>query len=250
MYKYKDDLNKIVLITGASSGIGQATAFRFAQAGYQIVITYNKNKTGAEQTQKKCLQLGAQNVSIFHLDLLDDSSIKNTFQNIIDKYKKIDILINNAGEVVCQELKDMGFEVIEQQIRTNLEGVIKITKICLPYIQESIANIGSNLGLFGGANLTIYSASKFGLRGFTKSLAREIPQLKIYTVNPGLTAIARTNFKGLAVHKVAEIIFKAATGQYRAKSGSDINIKDYQFGENLKNIIIFLRYLKRILKTF
>lgn len=248
MSKQPDNQNKIVLITGASSGIGQAIAFRFAKDGYQIVFTYNHNESGAEQTQKKCMQLGAASASFFHLDLLDNQSIKNTIQEIIKQYEKIDILINNAGGIVQGDLVKLSFEQIENQLRTNLEGMIKVTKECLPHIKYSIVNIGSGLGLRGKASLSVYSASKFGVRGFSQSLAMEMPELKIYAVHPGLTAIVRTDSKGMPVVKVAEIIFKAATGQYKTLSGSDINVRNYQYGEGKKNAVIFLRRLKNLIK--
>lgn len=239
--------DKTALITGASSGIGQAVAYKFAKAGYNLVLTYNENSTGAQKTSNNCLESGANDVFLIYLNLSDNESIKKSVQEIIQKYQKIDILINNAGWTLQGSLEKTNFSDIENQIKINLISLIQFTKQCLPYLKQSIVNIGSNLGLQGHANLSVYSASKFGLRGFTKSLAKEIPELKIYTVNPGLTAIKRTNFKGLDVKKVAEIIFNSAVGNYKVKSGSDINVRDYKYGEKYKNLIIILRFFKKIL---
>lgn len=244
----ENNKDKVVLITGASSGIGRAVAFEFARAGYSLAITYNKNKDGGQQTVNKCLKLGVQDIMLAHLDLNDDQSIKNCIENIIEKYKKINILINNAGYLKSNGLNNQTFESINYQIKINLEGLIKITKQCLPYIQEGIINIGSTLGLYGKKNLSIYSAAKFGVRGFTKSLAQELPEFKIYTVNPGLTNTKMGHERGVSPNQVAKIIFNAATGQYKAKSGSDINVKDYEYGEFWKNIILFFRFIKRIIK--
>lgn len=237
-----------ILITGASSGIGQATAYKFATAGADLILTYFKNKSGAEKTKNKCLELGAKSVEIFKLDLSDNNDILDFTEKIIKQYKNIDILINNAGISTMGKITEVDFEIIQKQIDTNLTGVIKLTSKLLSNINQSIINIGSNLGLQGHSNMSTYSASKFGLRGFTQSIAQEFKKLKIYTVNPGLTSVARTDFKGLAVGKVAQIIFNSATGKYKAKSSSDININDYKYGQTFAKILPALRKLKNLLK--
>jgi len=247
MQEQNKNSNKVVIITGASSGIGQAAAYEFAKVKYNLILTYNKNKQGIEATKNKCIKFGAGNIFLINLNLNNRESIKNCIQKVIQKYSKIDILINNAGYTSQGNLKDINFDDIEKQIKNNLINLIEFTKECLPYIKESIINIGSNLGLYGIKGMSTYSASKFGVRGFTKSLAKEITELKIYTVNPGLTAIKRTDYKGLAVKTVAQIIFNTATNKYKAKSGSDINVIDYKYGEKYKNLVIFLRFFKKII---
>ena len=240
--------NKTVLITGASSGIGQATAFKFA-AGNYLIITYRQNQAQCQNTADKCRQLGAKDVLILPLDLASDESIEAAIEKAINKFGKIDILINNAGFLVSKNLTEQSFEEISFQVKTNLEGLIKITKLCLPYIKQAIINVGSNLGLIGKRNLSVYCAAKFGVRGFAKSLAKEMPNLLIYTINPPLTATRMGSLAGIAPEKVAEIIFNAANGKYRAKSGADINVGDYIYGEFLGKLISFLRLIKGILKT-
>lgn len=242
------DENKLVLITGASSGIGKATAKLFAQNGYNLILTYRQNQNGGEEVLRECQCLGAKNSVLFKLDLIDNQSIENFSKKVIEKFNKIDILINNAGKLINNSLIGQNFSEIELQLKSNLEGMIKLTKNFLPYIKESIVNIGSMVGFVGKKNLTVYCATKFGVRGFTKSLAKEYPDLRIYTVNPGLTATKMGSNEGLAPERVAQIIYNAATGQYWAKSGSDINVRDYLYGEFWKGFFAFKRTIKNYLR--
>jgi len=238
-----------ILITGASSGIGQATAYKFAQAKEDLILTYFKNKPGAKKTQQECLKLGAQSAEIFELDLSQEKNILDFTKKIIKQYKSIDILINNAGFLATGKITDMNFSEIEQIMAVNLIGLIKLTSKLLPFIKNTIINIGSGLPYESKREFSVYCASKHGVRGFTKSLAKEYPHLKIYLVNPGLVITQMSGFKGVSADKVAEIIFKAAKGQYKAKSGAHINFNDYRYGQKFVNLFIFLKKIKKIFKT-
>jgi len=238
-----------ILITGASSGIGQATAYKFAQAKKDLILTYFKNKPGAKKTQQECLKLGAQSAEIFELDLSQEKNILDFTKKIIKQYKSIDILINNAGFLATGKITDMNFSEIEQIMAVNLIGLIKLTSKLLPFIKNTIINIGSGLAYESKREFSVYCASKHGVRGFTKSLAKEYPHLKIYLVNPGLVITQMSGFKGVSADKVAEIIFKAAKGQYKAKSGAHINFNDYRYGQKFVNLFIFLKKIKKIFKT-
>lgn len=217
--------NKVVLITGSSLGIGRETAYKFAKEKAKIVITYYKDKDEALKVSEKCLALGASDVLIVQLNLMDDNGIKNAVKEIIDKFKEVHILINNAGVVVWKYLKEQSKEDIESQIRTNLEGLIKMTRECLPYVRDTIINIASGAGKTGYADLTTYCATKFGVRGFTQSLAEEL-DIKIYSVNPTMTKTRMTDFQGMEPEKVAEVILNTAKGKYRVSSGSDIDVQE------------------------
>src|SRR3989338_1982612 len=215
---------KVVFITGSSIGIGRETAFKFAKTGWKIVISYYKDEKEAKKTAEKCKELGARDVLIVKLNVMDNKSILNAVKEIVKRFNHIDVLINNAGVVVWKELIEQEDEEIENQIRTNLEGLIKVTKYCLPYIKEVIINISSGAGKTGHATLTTYCASKFGVRGFTQALAQELNGIKVYSVNPGRTKTRMTDFSGDAPEKVAEIIFNTATGRYKVDSGSDVDV--------------------------
>lgn len=240
-----NNLNKTALITGASSGIGEALAYKFGREGYSLILTYNKNKAAAEKIKEKCIEYKSPSVEFFELDLSNDESILNFSSQIKNK---IDILINNAGNTSKWSLEEITFKDIDNQIAANLGGVIKLTKELLPKVSNIIVNIGSSLGLKGKENNSVYSATKFGIRGFTKSLALEKNDLKIYVANPSAIAIPRTHQRGMNVNKATEIIFNLVLGKYNIKSGEDLNIRDYKYGKNLKILLIMARKIRSLIK--
>jgi len=241
----ENNKDKVVLITGASSGIGRAVAFKFAKHGFKLAITYNKNQDGIIQTAQTCKSLGSSQVEYFRLDLADDESIRNCVKQVIKKYNKINILINNAATIKHVALLEENFSAIDHQIKTNLSGHIKLTKKFLLHIEDSIINIGSTISKNARANLSIYCASKTGLLGFSKSVAKELPQIKVYHINPPMTQTRMVDYKGMHPSKVAEVVYNIATGEYKAKSGSQVDVRDYRFGKFWKNFLVLAKYIKR-----
>ena len=219
--------NKVVLITGSSNGIGRETALKFAAEKAKVVLTYCTDKPGEQMTEKRCRELGAAETLLIKLDLKDNKSILSAVDKVVKTFGKIDILINNAGVAVWKPLKEQNFVDIENQIRTNLEGLIKMTWTCLPYVKDMIINIASGAGQQGFAELAPYCATKFGVRGFTQALAQEISRPKIYAVNPDMTKTRLTGFQGRPPEQVAQVVLNTAKGRYRKKSGSDVNVWDY-----------------------
>ncbi len=219
--------NKVVLITGSSIGIGRYTAYEFAKEGSKVIITYYKDKEEALKTYNTCLELGMSEGLVLYLNLMDNGSIVRCVNEVLDRFGYIDILINNAGVLAWKPLREQSFEEIEAQIRVNLEGLIKITKVALPHIREMIINIGSGAGKTGFPELTTYCATKFGVRGFTQALAQEETDIKVYTVNPGMTATRMTGYKGVHPSIVAKVILNTAKGIYRKPSGSDVDVWEY-----------------------
>lgn len=218
---------KVVLITGSSSGIGRETAYKFASEKARLVVTYCTDKPNGMKTYKQCRERGASDALLVKLDLKDNKSITRTVDKVTEKFGKIDILINNAGVVTWNPLKDQSPGDIEHQIRTNLEGLIKMTRRCLPHVKEMIINIASGAGKTGFADLTTYCATKFGVRGFTQSLAEEVTKIKIYSVNPDMTATRMTDFEGRPPEQVARVVLNTAKGMYKVPSGSDIDVWEY-----------------------
>jgi len=208
-----------VLITGGSNGIGRATALEFAKNRHHVALTYLDDEENAILTARKCLELGAKAAMIVPLDVRNDASIKAALAKVLQKFNTVGTLINNAGVAVWKPLKDQTAEEVENQLRTNLEGLIKMTKACLPHA-KSIVNVSSGAGKTGYADLSIYCATKFGIRGFTQALAEEHPDLNIVCVNPGMTATRMTGFTGIPPETVAKIIYEASLG----KHGQDVDV--------------------------
>lgn len=200
--------DKIVLITGSCIGIGKATALELSKQKASIVITYLKDEKDAKTTAEQCLQNGAAEVLVKQLDIRDNNSIKKCINAVLEKFGKISILINNAGVVECKEFADQSIDEIDNQIQTNLKGTIMVTKLCLPHIEEMIINIASGAGKSAYVGLSTYCATKFAIRGFTLSIAKEMKNLKIHVVNPGMTATRMTDYRGVSPEIIADTILK------------------------------------------
>jgi len=219
--------NKVILITGSSIGIGRETAYKFAEEGCKVVITYYKDKKEAEKAAKKCKELGAADVLVLQLDLMDNKSIAHAVKKTVSTFGKISVLVNNAGVLTWTATKKQTNKHIEDQVRTNVEGLMKMTIACLPHTKEMIINIASAAGKTAYADIVPYSATKFAVRGFTQGLALET-KLKVYAVNPDMTKTRMTKWKGRPPEDVAEVILNTAKGKYKKKSGSDIDVWDYK----------------------
>jgi 3-oxoacyl-[acyl-carrier protein] reductase len=215
---------KVVFISGASLGIGTETAYKFAEEGCKLAITYFQDKEKAIGVSERCKKLGAADVLVLHLDVTNNESIVGAVKQVVQHYHEISILINNAGVIVWKQLKDQSFGEIESQIRTNLEGLVKLTKESLPYVKDVIISLGSAAGKAGYGDLTTYCGTKFGVRGFSEALSHEVPNVMVYTVNPGVTATRMNEFQGMPPEDVANIIVNTAKGEYKVKSGSDVDV--------------------------
>lgn len=221
--------DKVILITGGSIGIGRETALSFSREKCKVAFTYYEHKKEALEVEKECLNLGAKEVLFLNLDIKKESDIKEVVKEVVEKFGKIDILVNNAGIVVWKNFEDQSFKEIDDQINTNLTGLIKFTRETLSNISEVIINVSSEAGLEGYGELTAYCASKFGIRGFTKALAVELDNIKVYSLNPGTISTRMTDFTGIPPSKVADLIVDVCKDEekYNLKSGSDINVDDW-----------------------
>ncbi|MBI4098106.1 MAG: SDR family oxidoreductase [Candidatus Levybacteria bacterium] len=216
--------DKIILITGSSKGIGEAIAYAFSKEGAKVIVTYNSDSEGAEKVGQKCRQLGAPDALVLNLNIRDNTSIKNVVSEVEKKFGHIDFLINNAGVISWEKFEQETFEEIENQVRTNLEGMIKMTSGAMPQIKTGIINIASRAGHVPYPGRSVYSATKYGVVGFTKSLAEEYPDLKIFTVSPGAVKTEMWNFQeGADPAMVADYIVKAVKGEVPLKDG-DLNL--------------------------
>lgn len=171
-------MNKTILITGASRGIGRAIAYRFAQAGYSLVINCSKSAESL-MTLKNELQ---QN---FHVQVLasvgnigDYSYVEELFKKIETEFGGVDIVVNNAGISHIGLLSDMTSEDWQRIMNTNLSSVFYTSKLAIPYMVSNksgkIINISSVWGNIGASCEVAYSATKGGMNSFTKALAKEL----------------------------------------------------------------------------
>ncbi len=213
---------QIILITGSSSGIGRETAYRFAKAGAKLVLTYNKGKTRGEAAEKRCRQAGAAETLLLHLDVTSSTSITAALRQVKRQYGALDFLINNAGVGVFVPFRKQTAKDIERQIRTNLEGLINMTRAFLPLVRKGIINIASAAGKEAYEEMSVYCGTKFGVRGFTQALELEYSHLKICCVNPDETATRLSGYQGRPPAEVAEVIFRVVSGQVACRGDVDV----------------------------
>ncbi len=172
-------MNKVVLITGISSGFGEKTAELLAQNGHIVYGTVRK-KTGSEP-----------NIQVLTMDLLNPDSVTKAVQTVIKNEGRIDVLINNAGMHTGGSIETLPLEYAKMQMDTNFMGLVHLTREVLPFMRKqvggTIINFGSIGGLMGLPFQGYYSASKFAIEGFSEALRMEVKQFRINVVviNPG-----------------------------------------------------------------
>ena len=180
---------KLVLVTGASRGIGQAIALTLGDAGAIVVGTATSEK-GAEAITKQFAKNKITGQGMI-LNVTDDNNIAELMKNINEKYGTVDILINNAGITRDNILIRMKQDEWDEIINTNLASVFKMSKAVLRGMMKKksgrIVSITSVVGAMGNSGQTNYAAAKAGIMGFTKSLAREVGSrgITVNTVAPG-----------------------------------------------------------------
>lgn len=177
------ETKKVVLVTGASRGIGKAIAIELAKNSINVAINYNKDEKEALAVVEEIKKLGVECISI-KADVSNFEECAAMIEAIRKKFGALDILVNNAGALSDKTLKNMTKEQWDIVIKTNLYGTFNVTKNALSLIKDNgrIINISSIVGLSGNFGQSNYAASKAGIIGFTKSLAKELGKRKI-TVN-------------------------------------------------------------------
>lgn len=183
------DEKKVAFITGGTRGIGKAIAKIFSDNGYNLVINYVSEKTDLKKLED---DLKNDNEILFvRANVGEFDSAENAVKEAIEKFGKIDVLVNNAGITRDNLIMRMKEEEFDQVINTNLKGTFNVTKSVVPYMMKKrsgrIVNISSVVGVSGNAGQCNYAASKAGIIGFTKSLAKELASRNILAnaVAPG-----------------------------------------------------------------
>ena len=203
-------MDKCALITGATRGIGKQIAITLAKQGYNIALNYRKENEELENTKKEIEKIGVQVLAVKG-DVANFENCENFVKQVIERFRQIDVLINNAGITKDMLLMRMKKEDFEQVIDTNLVGTFNVTKNVVPYMMKArsgrIINISSVVGISGNAGQTNYSASKAGIIGFTKSLAKEIASRNIL-VNAVAPGFIETNMTDVLKDDVKQEIVK------------------------------------------
>jgi hypothetical protein len=221
--------NKVVLITGASSGFGEDAALLFAKEGCKVVLAARRIDR-LQSLAAKIQDLGGEAIAI-PVDIVDSLDVENMVKTTLDLYGQIDILFNNAGIGRVEWFENHSLERdIDTLVQVNLTALMQVTRVVLPHMlargEGHIINMVSVAGLLATPLITSYAASKFGARGFTDALRREVAPLgiKVSGIYPGP---ASTEFglhvgKNEAYRSVKSFLKVHMTSQYVARRVLDV----------------------------
>lgn len=249
-------MKKTILITGASTGIGKATALYFAGKGWNVAATMRS-------TEKEKDLLPFSNVKLFRLDVTDESSIRAAINDTIKTFGGIDVVYNNAGYALVGAFEAMTQEQIKKQFDANVFGVMNVTKAILPYFREkksgTIITTTSMGGLITFPLYSVYHATKWAIEGFMESLHYELRpfNIKLKNIEPGaiktnfdasidfVTSDAYKHYAPRAHQNMLDTYKNAPTGEvvarkvYRAVNDSSFRLR-YPVG-GLSPLLLFLR---------
>ena len=181
---------QIALVTGASRGIGRAIALALGQAGAHVVVNYKGNQSAAEQTLS-LLRAANGNGELRAFNIADEAQVDAAVKQIVDAHQRVDVLVNNAGVTSDSLLMRMKTADWDQVIGTNLKGTMLCTKVVSRQMIKQrtgrIVNLSSVVGQMGNVGQSLYAASKAGIIGFTKAMARELASrgITVNAVAPG-----------------------------------------------------------------
>ncbi len=236
---------KVVFVTGGSRGIGKEVALKYAQNGFNIVTNYVSDKTDLEKLKKEFEENNIEAL-VLKADVSKQEEVEKVVESTIEKFGKIDVLVNNAGITRDNLLMRMKEEDFDKVLEINLKGTFLVTKAVTKYMmkkrQGSIINLSSVVGVAGNAGQCNYSASKAGVIGFTKSIAKELASrnIRANAVAPGFIETDMTDvlpdsvkeniynqipLKRMGTAKeVAELIYFLGTDASSYITGQVINI--------------------------
>jgi NAD(P)-dependent dehydrogenase (short-subunit alcohol dehydrogenase family) len=183
--------DKVIIITGASSGIGRAIALEFAKQGSKVVIA----SRSADKLESLAAEIKSLNQEVFSVvtDVSFESDCKNLIEKTVEKYGSINILVNNAGVSMRAAFIDVDLKVLHRLMDINFWGTVYCTKYAMPYLLESqgsLIGVSSVAGFHGLPGRTGYSASKFAMHGFLETIRIENLRkgLHVMIIAPGFTA--------------------------------------------------------------
>lgn len=215
--------DKVVVVTGASDGIGKQVALKIAKEGSNLALVA-RNEERLNQVKEECLKLGSPKVEIYVCDISKKEEVKQTVNKIISDFNSVDILLNIAG--VWQKLNNLeniDDQTIDDVLDINLKGLIYMTKELLPVMKKDtesiILNVSSRSGIVANAQQSVYSASKWGVTGFTEVL--------------------KVDLKGTNIRVAGVYQGKTQTDIF-SKTGDDVDISKGSKPDDLADVIVFM----------
>lgn len=216
--------NKVAIITGSSSGIGYGVAEKYLSEGAKVTVCGLNDEDTNNAVKTLSENYNSDNILGVTVNVKNTSDIENLFNKTIERFGKLDVLVNNAGIAPAKPLESMTDEDWENTIGINLTGVFKCTREALKYMKDnggSIINTSSFVSLYGSPSQASYSASKAGVNGLTKSNAKELGRygIRVNAVAPGvvMTKMVKDNVNDQAIERL-----KMMTPIGRASEVSDL----------------------------
>lgn len=203
---------KTIIITGGARGIGKAIVYELAKSNYNIILNYNSSQKEAEQIKEELTKQGCK-VDIYKADITKKEEVQKMIEYTIEKYKKVDVLINNAGISQIKTFAELTEEDWDKMIDTNLKSIFYTSKAVLSTMLHEqnglILNISSIWGVIGASCEVHYSTAKAGMNGFTKALAKELgpSNIRVNAIAPGIIDTnMNANLSKEEVEKIKESI--------------------------------------------
>ncbi|MBA2329521.1 MAG: SDR family NAD(P)-dependent oxidoreductase [Flavisolibacter sp.] len=226
-------MNKIVLITGATAGFGEACAYKFAENGYNLILNGRRNER-LELLKEKLQKLFNVNIHLLPFDVRNKEQVFTSLEQVPQEWRSTDVLVNNAGLALGRDLIQEGdIEDWDTMIDTNVKGLLYVTRAVVPWMIENKKGHIINLGSIAGKEVyergNVYCASKFAVDALTKSMRIDLleHQIKVTSINPGAaeTEFSLVRFKGneeaskkiyegytpLTAKDVAEVVYYVTT---------------------------------------
>ncbi len=201
-------MTKTAIVTGGSRGIGRATAIELSKMGMNVAVIYHGNQVKADETVAACKENGVDAIAI-RCDVKKKEDVEASVENVRETFGSVDVLVNNAGITKDGLLLRMSEEDFDDVIDTNLKGCFLFSKACSGIMMKQrsgkIINIASIVGIQGNAGQANYAASKAGIIGFTKSLAKELGSRGI-NVNAVAPGFVETDMTDVLSDKVKEAL--------------------------------------------
>lgn len=222
---------KTVLVTGASRGLGRSIALKFAENNHNIVINYNNSKDEAQELEKYIKNNYKVEVLVIKADVSNEIEVKNMFNEIINKFNHIDIVVNNAGIAIDTIFEDKTIDNFHKILDTNLIGTFLVSKYASKYMLEkkegNIINISSTNGIDTYYSYSMdYDASKAGVISLTKNLSKELsPYIRVNCVCPGW---------------INTDMNKELDKDYIEEETNKINLKRFAEPMEIANVVYFL----------
>jgi len=181
---------KVVIITGASSGIGAGTALHLASLGCRLSLVA-RNKAALDRVREECLTAGAKEVLVLPHDVGAEEQCQSLVDKTVEHFGGIDVLVNNAGVLIRSDFVSVTMEEVDLSMQVNLKSAVKLSQACLPYLQKtqgSIVNVSSIAGLRAYPGALAYKMSKAAMDQMTRCVALEVAPagVRVNSVNPGV----------------------------------------------------------------